>query len=137
MFTEWYERLKEIRELKGYEPKKFSEETEIPYTVLNRYEKGKGAEVLSGRLKIKLRRSLTEEEIEYIENGKNKPDVSQNGTENNQIVGNGNSIGSCTQKDSKIVAECLPADILSVVEMMQELDKTKRRKVLRFVLDLE
>ncbi|MFK5976914.1 MAG: helix-turn-helix transcriptional regulator [Sulfurovum sp.] len=133
----WYERLREIKEENNLSNYQLAKILDTDITAVSRYETGRGSKSFTKNLKRKLSDVFSKEEISYIENGKNKPTISQNGTKNNQIVGDGNSIGSCTKKDNKVITECLPADILNVVEMMGEMDKTKRRQVLRFVLDLE
>jgi len=134
---EWFDRLKEVR----LNNKKTQQDLAIvlkkDVTRISRYEKGNGAKNMPFFMKDGLLKIFTIDEISYIENGEEKPILSQNGKKNNQIVGNGNSIGSCTTKANKVITECLPADILNVVEMMEEMDKAKRRKVLRCVLDIE
>ena len=91
--SKWYERLTEVRSSKGLSQQDLANELDVHLSAINRYEKGRGALALPNKFKIKLFKVFSKEEIDYIEYGgtiSKKHSISQSGTNNSQIVGNGN-----------------------------------------------
>jgi len=126
MLSYWHKRLREVREREGYDPKEFSIMTGIPYTVLNRYEKGRGPEVMSGRLKLRLRKVLTEGTITYIETG----DKASMNSEDSQSPDGDNIV------INKTLAKLSDPNIASILEILTELNKKQIQEILFFALSL-
>jgi len=93
--SKWYERLTEVRSTKGLSQQELSDKLEVHLTSLNRYEKGRGADDLPNKFKIKLLKFFTKNEVEYIEYGEksgysknsigdigNNSNVNQGGSQN-------------------------------------------------------
>ena len=91
--------------------------------------------MLSGRLKIKLRNILTEEEIEYIEKGKEaqNPPMIQIGDNNKQHNAGRDSISNAKNSE----CDDLSDEIVNIIKILKTFDKKQQREVLNVVWDME
>jgi len=131
--SKWYERMTSLREEKGTKQQEIADVLGIDYTSYNRYENGKTTNI-SRSFEKKLLKYFTSNEVEYIKNGGEKPQ------KETKVINQSFTL-STNNKDKEIENRLMPQslapDILNIVDMLKDIDKIERRKVLRFVLDLQ
>ena len=132
--SKWYERLTKIRSSNGLSQQELSNKLDIHLTSLNRYEKGRGADSLPNKFKIKLLKVFTKDEVDYIEYG-DKKSLSQN------INGDGNTQAG---RDNHLLKELDNIEatindplIAALVEIMKKTDDDmKKLQVIQYATEV-
>lgn len=136
--SKWYERLTEIRSSNGLSQQELSDKLDVHLTSINRYEKGRGADSLPNKFKIKLLKVFTKYEVEYIENG---------GTENQlaaifgdmgkkaNAIGNTSNSSNITQNSHNGGGESgLSAEEKTLIKYFRKRDEETQEKIMAFAL---
>jgi len=150
--SKWYNRLTEIRSKNGLSQQELADKLEVHLTSINRYEKGRGAEELPNKFKIKLSTIFSKDELEYIEYGQQS---SQNiiGSHNNQ-AGRDNRfqpVDEQTYKEGKQIGRGIASLLQSIedgypfddpivsatIAFMKDFDDTQKAQVLQCITEIK
>ena len=127
--SKWYERLTEVRSANGLSQQDLADKLSLHLTSINRYEKGRGADTLPNKFKIKLLQVFTKDEVEYIEYG-------------DHAVGDNRSIGNVAARavvnqglDQVIDAVKLEAREEFLLELYRKASPDGKKKIFQTALE--
>ena len=123
----WYDRFKEIREKYKLSQAKIGRMIGKDGTQVSRYERGAVKGFPNSLYKL-LKDIFTEDEINYIEHGDSKKDVSM-------VQSAKNTVGFIKKTKGDAVDES--DEIVNIVKILKTFDTKQQRAVLRFVWEME
>jgi len=128
--SKWYERLTEVRSANGLSQQELADKLNVHLTSINRYEKGRGAEALPNKFKIKLLQVFTKDEVEYIEYG----DIKFN---DNRRIGNVDSHAYINQgNDQNITHKQLEKKEELLLELYRNSDSDGKKQILKVAFEV-
>ena len=136
--SKWYERLTEIRSSNGLSQQELSDKLDVHLTSVNRYEKGRGANELPNKFKIKLLKVFTKKEVAYIEYGGTENFLAATFGDigkNSNVIGNTSNSSNITQNSNNTARESgLSAEEKTLIKYFRKRDEETQEKIMAFAL---
>ena len=128
--SKWYERLTEVRSVNGLSQQGLADKLGVQLTSINRYEKGRGADTLPNKFKIKLLQVFTKDEVEYIEYG----DISM---ADNRSIGNVGEKSYVNQGDNQNINDFkLEPKEEMLLELYRNSNSDGKKQILKIALEV-